>query len=109
MGGDKVLDNIGQVVFLCQFQTFRHMTDDHLGTLHEGHALMGIDARLVLREIDGVQDLADVVVIGSGTHELALCADLIGNLCCKVTHLDGMLEGAGGYLAHTTEHFLVHI
>ena len=33
MGGDKLLDDRGQIVFLCQFDTFRHMTDNHLGTI----------------------------------------------------------------------------
>ena len=52
MGGNKALDDIGEIVFLSQFETFCDMADDHLGAIHKSHALMRVDTRLVLCEID---------------------------------------------------------
>ena len=109
MGGDEILDDIGQIVFLCQLETLGHVADNHLGTIHEGHALVGIDARLILGVIDGILNLSDVVVIGARAYQLTLGTDLIGDLRSQVAHLNRVLEGAGGHLAHPSEHFLVHI
>ena len=44
VGGNEVLDDIGQVVFLCQLDAFGDMADNHLSTVDGAHFLMGINA-----------------------------------------------------------------
>ena len=85
------------------------MTDNHLGTVDGAQLLMGIDARLVLGEIDGVHHLTDVVIESACSYQLAFGINLIGNLCGQVSYLDGVLEGAWGHLTHLTEQGFVHI
>ena len=76
------------------------MADNHLCAVDGPHLLVGVDARLVFSEIDGIGYLADVVVECACADKLALGINLAGNLGSEVTHLDGVLEGAWCHLAH---------
>ena len=109
VGGDKFADYLRQVVLLSHLDTLGDVADDHLGAVDGTHLLVGVDTRLILCEIDGIGDLADVVVEGTSAHQLTLGSDLIGNLCGEVTHLDGVLESAWGHLTHLAQQFLVHV
>ena len=70
---------------------------------------MGIHARLVFGEIDGVHHLTDVVIEGACPYQLTFAVDLIGYLCSQVPYLDGVLEGAGRHLTHLAEQGFIHI
>ena len=107
--GDELLDDIGQIVFIGQLQALGDMADNHLGTFDIRHIGMRIHTRLVLGEINGIKRLSDIMVEGTSTYQLTLRADLIGNLCSQVAHLDGVLEGAWGHFAHAAQQFLIHI
>ena len=106
---DEVANDVGQVVLVGQLDAFRDVADNHLRTLHIGQSVVWVVARLVLSEIDGLHDFADVVIEGTRTDELALGPDLVGYLCCQVAHLYGVLEGAWRYLAHASQQVFVHV
>ena len=78
------------------------MADNHLGTVDGAHLLVGIYTRLVLCEIDGIGNFADIMIEGTRADELALGINLSGNLCGEVTYLDGVLESAWCHLTHLT-------
>mgnify|MGYP006956034211 CR=1 FL=1 len=107
--GDEVLDDAWQVHLLGYLETFRHMADDDLRTLQVGELVVGVDASLVLGEEHGVGHLADVVIQGSRTHQETVGVDAVGYLCGKVSHRDGVLEGAWGYLAQIAQDALVGV
>ena len=110
VGGDEVLDDLGQVVLLGQLHAAGDVADDHLGALFVGQVLVRIDATpLVLGEEHGVLHLADVVVEGAGTHQLALGPDAIGRLGCQVGHLHGVLEGTRHGLGHAAQQRVVDV
>ena len=109
VSGDKVLNHVGQIILLSQFDALCDMTDDHLGTVDRAHLLMGIHARLVFGEVDGVEDFPDIMVQGACAYELAFATDLIGDFCSEITHLDRVLECARSYFAHLAEKRLVHV
>lgn len=110
VGGDELADDGGQVVLVGQFQTFGDVADNHLRTLDAVETLVRIDAaRLVLGEVDGVLNLAYVVVEGARAHQLALGANLACYLGRQVAHLDRVLEGARCHLAHAAQHLFVHV
>ena len=109
VGGDEVADDLRQVILVGQLQTLGDVADEHLGTLDVGLALVGIHARLVLGEVDGVLGLADVVIECARAYQLTLGVDLVGNLGGQVAHLNGVLEGARRHLAHAAQQLLVHV
>ena len=63
VSGNELFDDVGEVVFLSQFNAFSDVTDYSLSALYVGLPVMGIIAGLVFREIDGVLYLADVMVV----------------------------------------------
>ena len=101
--GNEVADDLGQSFFVCHPQSFGDMADDDLCTLYVRQHLVRVDARLVLGIVYGVGQFADVVVEGTCTHQLSLGTNLVGYLARQVGHLDGVVEGAWGYLAHATQ------
>ena len=70
---------------------------------------MWIDARLVLGKIDGVRQFTNIMIQGTGTHQLCLGTNLVGYLASEVCHLNRVVEGAGSYLAHLAHQFVVGI
>ena len=106
---DKLFDDIGQIVFICQFDALGHMADNHLSAVDSPHLLMWIYTRLVFCEVYGIDDLTDIMVHGSCTYQLTLASNLIGNLCCQVTNLNRMLECARCHFTHFPEKRFVHI
>ena len=109
MRGNEVLDDAWDVGFLGEFQSFRHMADDDLGTLQVGELVVWVDASLVLREEDWVHHLADVMIQGSCTYQETVGMDAVGYLCRQVAHRDGVLEGAWGYLTQVAKQTLVGV
>ena len=104
VGGNEVLDDLGQVVFFGQFQAVGHVADDYLRALFVRQVLVGIDAaRLILGEEHRLLHLADIVVEGTGSHQLGVAADSIGCRRRQVGHLHGVLEGAGHGLGHAAQ------
>ena len=110
VGGDELLDDLGQVVLLRQFQPVRHVADDHLCALLVVEVLVRVDAaRLVLGEEYRILHLADVVVQGARTHQLAFGADTVGCFGGKVRHLHGVLERARNCLRHPPQQAVVDV
>ena len=85
------------------------MVDDDAGTLQVADLVVRVDAGLVLREEDGVDNLSDVVVQGTGTHQLAVGVYPVGDLCCQVAYGDAVLECSGSNLAHLSHQFVVGV
>ena len=103
VGGDEVADDLWQVMLVGHLETLGDVADDVLGGLNVGEHFVRVDARLVFGEINGVRELSDVVVQGTGTHQLGISIDLVGNLTGQIGYLYGMLEGSRGHLTHTTQ------
>ena len=70
---------------------------------------MGILPILVLGEENGSVQFAYVVVEGTRTHQLAFGSQGIGYLGSEISHLHGVLEGAGSLFGQTAEHFVVGV
>ena len=94
VGADEVTDDLRQVVFFRQFQSVGHVVDDDLCTLFVVELVVRIDTGLVFGEERRIQHLADVVIHGSGTHQLAVGPDAVGGGRREVGQLQGVLEGA---------------
>lgn len=109
MGGDEILDDARKSHLFCHLQTLGYVADDDLGTLQVAQLVVWIHARLVLREEHWVGHLSDVVIECARTYQQTVGTDAVGNLCCQVTHRDGMLEGARCNLAQVAEQSLVGI
>ena len=109
VGHNEILDLCGQVILIRQLQTFGYVIDDNLGSLLSIHLVQRVHACLVLCVEGGILDLTDVVIESTCPDKLCLCIDLVGDGCCEVAHHDGVLEGAGGYLAHLTEQILAGV
>ena len=109
MGHNEILDLCGQVILIRQLQTFGYVIDDNLGSCLSIHLVQRVHASLVLCVEGRILDLTDVVIESTCPDKLRLCIDLVGDGCCEVTHHDGVLEGAGGYLAHLTEQILAGV
>ena len=106
---DKVADDLWQVVLVGYLQSLGDVADDDLRTLNVRQHLMWVDARLVFCEVDGVRQLADIVIERSCTYQLGLSSNLVGYLTSQVSHLDGVVERAGGYLAHLAQQLAVRV
>ena len=100
VGGDEAFDDGWELHAVGEGEAFGNVAYDDLGGLFVGEAVVGVDAVLVFGEEDGVAYLADVVVEGSGTYDLGLCAYLLGYGGAEVGDLHAVLEGAGGFFAH---------
>ena len=109
MGGDEILDDARKSHLFCHLQTLGYVADDDLCTLQVAQLVVWIHACLVLCEEHWVGHLSDVVIECARTYQQTVGADAVGNLCCQVTHRDGMLEGARCNLAQVTEQSLVGV
>ena len=103
MGRDEITNDLGQIILVSHSQTFRDVTDDNLRTVDVAQRLVGIDARLVLGEVDGVRQFSNVMIQGTGTDQLGFGANLVGDLTCQIRHLDGVVEGAWCHLTHASK------
>ena len=106
---DEVAYDGRQVLALSQFHALRDVRDDDAGALLIRERVVRIDASLILGEEHGVLHLAYVVIERAGTHEQGVGSDLVGNLGGEVTHGDGVLEGAGGYLGEVAQQAAVGV
>ncbi len=77
----------------------RYVGYDLTGACFRIEALVGIDAVLVLGEEDGTLELSDIMVEGSGPHQLGVGADGARRFGGEGGHLHGMLECAGASCA----------
>ena len=77
------------MVLLGQAQSFRDVADDDGRALRVRQFVVRVEARLVLREIDRVLHLSDVMVERPRTHQLRLGPNLVGYLRSQVAHGDG--------------------
>lgn len=80
----KVLDGLGQMMFVGKFQSVGHMTDDNLCTLLVGQAGVGVGVSLVLRKEDGVFEFAYIVIHGTRTYQQAAGSNLSCRSCGEV-------------------------
>ena len=58
---------------------------------------------MVFGEVAGVDELADVVVEGTGAHQLHLGSDFGRDLCREVAHLNGVDESALGFFGQAAD------
>ena len=107
--GDEVADDLWQVVLLGQAQSLRDVADDDGRALRVRQFVVRVEARLVLREIDRVLHLSDVMVERPRTHQLRLGPNLVGYLRSQVAHGDGVLECARRLLAQFAKQRVVCI
>ena len=107
--GDEVADDLWQVVLLGQAQSLRDVADDDGCALRVRQFVVRVEARLVLREIDRVLHLSDVMVERPRTHQLRLGPNLVGYLRSQVAHGDGVLECARRLLAQFAKQRVVCI
>jgi len=96
-------------VLLGQAQSFRDVADDDGRALRVRQFVVRVEARLVLREIDRVLHLSDVMVERPRTHQLRLGPNLVGYLRSQVAHGDGVLERARRLLAQFAKQRVVCI
>ena len=70
---------------------------------------MGVLPVLVLGEEDGILELADVVIEGTGTDQLRPGSQPVGHLGCEIGYLHAMVEGAVGFLGKTSKQGIVDV
>ena len=109
VGGDEVLDDARQVVFVGKFQSLGDVADDDGGTLLLGEFVVRIEASLILGEERRIGHLSDVVIERTGTHELGFRPDFIGYLRGKVADGYAVLECSRSDLAELTEQRVVGV
>ena len=80
MRQNEVLDDGWQVVFLCHFHAFGHMTDDNLRTILITHVVMRVHSGLSFGEEYRVGHLTYVVIKGARTYQQAVGTDAVGYL-----------------------------
>ena len=68
--GDEVADDFRQIVFVGHLQTLGDVANDILCRLNICEHFVGVDARLVFGEIDGVGEFTDVMIQGTRTNQL---------------------------------------
>ena len=76
---DEILDYFRQLMLFRQLNTIGDMTDDNLCTLLVTQTFMWIDARLVFGEESRIHHLANVVIQGTGTHQLTIGTDAVSS------------------------------
>ena len=87
MLGDERRDRFGEAGFAREHQPIRHVRLDDLGRLKGLEAIVRIvPARLVLHEVLGVVDLADVVVVAADAAEEAIGPDAVARRLDEVRH-----------------------
>ena len=106
---DEVADDLWQVMLFRQFQSVGHVADDDLGALLIAQTLVWIHTRLVFGEEGRIDHLADVVIQGACTYQLALAADMVGSGGSQVGHLQRMLEGTRSHLRHFAQQAVVDV
>ena len=87
MSADKIFDNLWQIVFIGQTETVGDVADDYLGTLFVTQLVVRVHSSLVLGKESRIQHLADVMIHGPGTYQLAVGADTVGGSGCQVSQL----------------------
>ena len=105
----KLADGSGQLVLLGPFKAVLNVLDNNLGALLKGQFIVRIRAALVLGEEDGILNLSDIMIEGTGSHQLAFGAKTISNLGSQIGHLHAVLEGARGILREAPQHLIVDI
>lgn len=107
---DKLLDFLGQSVFLRDLHAVRHVADDDLRAfLLVVHLGVRVLARLVLCEEGRVGHLTDVVVERARPHQHRVCADAAGGVGREVGDLHGVLETARSLLRELPEEGVVRV
>ena len=109
MCGYEVLNDARQIILLGYLQAIGDVRYDDARARLGIQTGVGIDARLVFGEEDGVFHLANVVIEGTGTHQLALRAYLVGYLRGQVAHCYAVLEGARSLLAELAQEGVVGV
>ena len=70
---------------------------------------MWIYSSLVLGKESGVQHLSDVMIHGTGTHQLAVGTNAVGCGGSQVSKLQRMLECSGSNFRHLTHQLVVDV
>ena len=110
MRGNQISYLHRQIILVCLFQAFGHMTDNDLSTLYIAQLVVRVNAsRLVFRKIDRILYLTYIMVKSTCAHQLRIGIEFPRYLSGQITHLDAMLESAWCHFTHTPQQLLVHV
>ena len=97
---NELVDDRGQAIFAGEFDAVLDVADDDQEAHGGGEFVVAVGAAggLVLDEVEGLGELADIVIVSADAAEQAVGADGVAGGFGEDADGEGMMEGAGGFL-----------
>ena len=109
MFGDETAYHLRQFGFFGQYQSFPDVPGDYSGALYGLESVVGIDAVLIFGVECRILDFAYVVIEGSCTDKLHICADAACGSRSEVADGHGVVESPRTFFRKLSEQRIVDV